>query len=50
MFVGDADDILDPAMSQSLFERLPNADLHHWRRVGHYGVYGRWQEFLSAIL
>jgi pimeloyl-ACP methyl ester carboxylesterase len=50
MFVGDADDILDPAMSKSLFERLPNADLHHWRRVGHYGVYGRWQEFLSAIL
>jgi pimeloyl-ACP methyl ester carboxylesterase len=50
MFVGDADDILDPAMSKSLFERLPNADLHHWRCVGHYGVYGRWQEFLSAIV
>ncbi len=50
MFVGDADDILDPAMSTSLFERLPNADLQHWRRTGHYGVYGRWQEFLSAIV
>jgi pimeloyl-ACP methyl ester carboxylesterase len=50
MFVGDADDILDPAMSTSLFGRLPNADLQHWRRAGHYAVYGRWQEFLSAIV
>jgi pimeloyl-ACP methyl ester carboxylesterase len=50
MFVGDADDILDPAMSKSLAERLPHATLTTWPGAGHYGVYGRWQEFLSAIL
>ena len=50
MFVGDADDILDPAMSTSLSERLPDATLHTWPGAGHYGVYGRWQEFLSAIV
>jgi pimeloyl-ACP methyl ester carboxylesterase len=49
MFVGDADDILDPAMSTSLAERLPDATLHTWPGAGHYGVYGRWQEFLGAI-
>jgi pimeloyl-ACP methyl ester carboxylesterase len=50
MFVGDADDILDPDMSKVLSERLPDATLTTWPGAGHYGVYGRWQEFLSAIL
>jgi len=50
MFVGDADDILDPEMSTSLAQRLPDAALHTWDGAGHYGVYGRWQEFLSAIV
>jgi len=50
MFVGDADDILDPGMSKSLSERLPDATLTTWSGAGHYGVYGRWPEFLSAIL
>jgi pimeloyl-ACP methyl ester carboxylesterase len=50
MFVGDADDILDPGMSKSLSERFPDATLTTWPGAGHYGVYGRWQEFLSAIL
>lgn len=48
--VGDADDILDPAMSKSLSERLPDCTLHTWPGAGHYGVYGRWQEFLTAIV
>ena len=50
LFVGDADDILDPEMSSSLAERLPDAALHTWPGAGHYGVYGRWQEFLSALV
>ena len=50
MFVGDADDILDPGMSKSLAERLPDATLSTWPGAGHYGVYGRWAEFLTAIV
>jgi pimeloyl-ACP methyl ester carboxylesterase len=50
MFVGDADDVLDPEMSAQLAQRLPNATLHTWSGAGHYGVYARWQEFLSSIL
>ncbi len=50
LFVGDADDILDPAMSHHLAERLPDVTLHTWPGAGHYGVYGRWEEFLTSIL
>ena len=50
MFVGDADDILDPAMSKSLAERLPDASLTTWPGAGHYGVYGCWAAFLTAIV
>jgi pimeloyl-ACP methyl ester carboxylesterase len=50
MFVGDDDDILDPEMSASLAKRLPDATLHTWPGAGHYGVYARWTEFLSALL
>ena len=50
LYVGDADDILDPAMSKSLSERLPDCTLHTWPGAGHYGVYGRWPEFLTAIV
>jgi hypothetical protein len=37
-------------MSAQLAQRLPNATLHTWSGAGHYGVYARWQEFLSSIL
>jgi pimeloyl-ACP methyl ester carboxylesterase len=50
MWVGDADDILDPEMSTSLAKRLPDATLHTWPDAGHYGVYARWQELLSSLL
>jgi pimeloyl-ACP methyl ester carboxylesterase len=50
LYVGDADDILDPAMSKRLSERLPDCTLHTWPGAGHYGVYGRWPEFLTAIV
>jgi pimeloyl-ACP methyl ester carboxylesterase len=50
MWVGDADDILDPEMSTSLAKRLPDAMLHTWPDAGHYGVYARWQELLSSLL
>jgi pimeloyl-ACP methyl ester carboxylesterase len=50
MFVGDADDILEPDMSKVLSERLPDATLHVWPGAGHYGVYGRWEEFLGALV
>ncbi len=50
MFVGDADDILEPGMSKSLAERLPDVTLSTWPGAGHYGVYGRWAEFLTAIV
>jgi pimeloyl-ACP methyl ester carboxylesterase len=44
LFVGDADDILDPEMSTRLAERLQSCTLHTWSGAGHYGVYGRWEE------
>lgn len=50
LFVGDADDILDPKMSDRLAARLPDCTLHRWPGAGHYGVYGRWTEFLSALV
>jgi pimeloyl-ACP methyl ester carboxylesterase len=50
LFVGDADDILDPAMSAHLAERFPDCALHTWPGAGHYGVYGRWQEFIGALV
>jgi pimeloyl-ACP methyl ester carboxylesterase len=50
LFVGDADDILDPAMSDRLAARLPDCTIHRWPGVGHYGVYGRWEEFLGALI
>jgi len=50
LFVGDADDILDPEMSSHLGARLPDVALHTWHGAGHYGVYGRWTEFLTAIV
>jgi pimeloyl-ACP methyl ester carboxylesterase len=52
LFVGDADDILDPEMSDRLSKRLPDSTLHTWHGAGHYGVYGRerWEEFLRALV
>jgi pimeloyl-ACP methyl ester carboxylesterase len=50
LFVGDADDILDPRMSDRLEARLPDCTKHTWKGAGHYGVYGRWQEFLGALV
>lgn len=50
LFVGDADDILDPEMSERLSKRLPDCTVHKWPGAGHYGVYGRWQEFLGALV
>jgi len=50
LFVGDADDILDPEMSDRLKARLPDCTEHKWTGAGHYGVYGRWEEFLSALI
>jgi pimeloyl-ACP methyl ester carboxylesterase len=49
LFVGDADDILDPEMSAHLAERLPDCTPHTWPGAGHYGVYARWQEFLGSL-
>ena len=49
LFVGDADDILDPEMSHRLSKRLPDCSTHWWPGAGHYGVYGRWEEFLKAL-
>jgi pimeloyl-ACP methyl ester carboxylesterase len=50
LFVGDRDDVLDPKMSERLSARLPDCTLHTWPGAGHYGVYGRWQEFLSRLV
>jgi len=50
LFVGDADDILDPEMSDRLAARLPDCTEHRWTGAGHYGVYGRWNEFLGALV
>jgi pimeloyl-ACP methyl ester carboxylesterase len=50
LFVGDADDILDPEMSNRLSKRLPDCTVHSWAGAGHYGVYGRWEEFLGALI
>ena len=50
LFVGDADDILDPEMSNRLTKRLPDCTQHIWPGAGHYGVYGRWEEFLGALV
>ncbi len=50
LFVGDADDILDPEMSTRLSARLPDCSLHTWPGAGHYGVYGRWTQFLRSIV
>jgi pimeloyl-ACP methyl ester carboxylesterase len=49
MFVGDADDILDPEMSIRLSKRIPDCNVHSWSGAGHYGVYGRWQEFIGSL-
>jgi pimeloyl-ACP methyl ester carboxylesterase len=50
VFVGDADDILDPEMSTRLAARLPHSTVHRWEGSGHYGVYGRWEEFFRALV
>lgn len=50
VFVGDADDILDPQMTPRLAKRLPDCSIHEWSGAGHYGVYGRWAEFLQALV
>ena len=50
LFVGDADDILDPEMTARLGKRLPDCTVHEWSGRGHYGVYGRWEEFLRALV
>lgn len=50
LFVGDADDILDPEMTERLSKRLPDCTAHTWPGAGHYGVYGRWTEFLGALV
>ena len=50
LFVGDADDILDPEMSTRLSARLPDCSAHVWKGAGHYGVYARWEEFLGALV
>jgi pimeloyl-ACP methyl ester carboxylesterase len=50
LFVGDADDILDPEMTARLARRLPDSTVHTWSGAGHYGVYGRWDEFLAALV
>ena len=50
LFVGDADDILDPAMSDRLKARLQDCTEHTWTGSGHYGLYARWQEFLGALV
>ena len=49
VFVGDADDVLDPEMSSRLARRLPDSALHIWPGAGHYGVYGRWRRFLEDV-
>jgi pimeloyl-ACP methyl ester carboxylesterase len=50
LFVGDADDILDPTMTAHLADRLSDCRAHTWPGAGHYGVYGRWPEFLTALV
>lgn len=50
VFVGDADDILDPQMTTRLARRLPDCSVRTWSGAGHYGVYGRWREFLEALV
>jgi pimeloyl-ACP methyl ester carboxylesterase len=50
LFAGDADDILDPEMSERLTARLPTCTAHTWSGAGHYGVYARWEEFLRALV
>jgi pimeloyl-ACP methyl ester carboxylesterase len=52
IFTGDADDILDPKMSDRLAVRLPDSTQHTWPGAGHYGVYDRehWEEFLGTLV
>ncbi len=50
LYVGDADDILDPAMSTRLGRRIPDCTLHRWPGAGHYAVYGRWGEFTGSLV
>ncbi len=50
LFAGDADDILDPEMTTRLAARLPDCRARTWAGAGHYAVYGRWQEFLGALV
>jgi pimeloyl-ACP methyl ester carboxylesterase len=49
LFVGDADDVLDPQMSTRLAHRLPDCAVTRWPGAGHYGVYGRWRAFLEEL-
>jgi pimeloyl-ACP methyl ester carboxylesterase len=49
LFVGSDDDVLDPEMSARLGRRLPDCTMHTWPDAGHYGVYGRWREFLEVL-
>jgi pimeloyl-ACP methyl ester carboxylesterase len=49
LFVGTADDILDPEMSERLTARLPDVTEHQWDGAGHYAVYAHWEEFLRAL-
>lgn len=50
LFAGDTDDILEPESSRRLAARLPQCDITWWPATGHYGVYGRWPEFLQALI
>ena len=39
-----------PEMSERLSKRLPDCTVHTWPGAGHYGVYGRWEELLGALV
>lgn len=49
LFAGDTDDILELESSRRLAARLPHCELTWWPGTGHYGVYGKWREFLQAL-
>jgi pimeloyl-ACP methyl ester carboxylesterase len=51
IFVGDADDIIEPEMSSLIQQRLANSTLTTWEGAGHYGVYrqDRWTQLLTSL-
>lgn len=48
LFLGDADEILSPAMYRELGGRIPSCEVTEWEGGGHYALFHHWPELLAA--